>query len=190
MRAAHRDWIIERGATARLAFQLYQPSTSTIAAADLIAGDYVMLDSRVETVYSVTPLNGSVELRFGGGNWSDPVVTVKADATFQLAQLQALTAVRAGYEYDYPVVVADDGTVTGGPLVVPISAGIQEDGNVVLTLTDTETWALPDGTGQWDCFVQQDVSGDWLRVLEGQFSAVPTVAGTAFPGLASTGRRS
>jgi hypothetical protein len=181
VRAAHKDAVIERGTTWRLAFQLWLPTAAFVAAAELASGDHIMVDGLVQTVLDTTAANGYVAIRFGLGLWSDPALTVKADATFQRAALDTPTVVNAAYEFDYPTVTADDGTVTGGPLVVAIPAFVDESGSILLTLDQFATWALPAGAGQWDVTVQQS-SGDWVRALEGQFSAVPTVSGTALPG--------
>lgn len=181
MRAAHKDAVIERGTTWRLAFQLWVPSSTLVAAAELVAGMHIMVDGLVQTVMDATPVNGSVQIRFGQGLWSDPVLTVKADAIFQEAQLDSPLTVHAAYQYDYPPVAADDGTTSGGPLIVDIPAFVSEDGSVLLTLDQYATWALPDGAGVWDVTVQQS-TGDWMRPLEGQWSAIPTVSGTALPG--------
>lgn len=176
MRAAHRDAIIERGTTWRLAFQVWAPSTTTQAASTLVPGDHVVVKGAVQVVYSNTPINGTVELRFGQGLWSDAKLVVKATELFQMAAQVAPSAVRAGYEYDYD----------SGPYTVEIESAIAEDGTVVLTITDANTWLLPDGCGQWDLSVQQS-SGDWLRALEGQFSAIPTVSGHEIPAPEGTG---
>ena len=135
----------------------------------------------------LTPLNGSVQIRTGQGLWSDPVLKMKADALVQMAEQQTPLGVRAAYEYDYAFVTADDGTVSGGPLVVEIDSFINDEGGtVLLTLDADETWILPDGTGQWDVTLQQQ-SGDWVRLLEGQFSAIPTVSGADIPYPPTTG---
>jgi hypothetical protein len=181
MRAAHKDAVIERGTTWRLAFQLWLPSNTFVAASTLTPGDHIMVDAYVQTVLDVTPINGSVQIRFGQGLWSDPALTMKADALVQMAALDAPLSVHAAYEYDYPFITDPDGIVTGGPLVVEIPSFVDESGSILLTLDRYATWALPDGAGQWDVTVEQS-SGDWLRALEGQFSAIQTVSGTALPG--------
>jgi hypothetical protein len=111
-----------------------------------------------------------VAIRFGQGLWSDPALTVKADAEFQAAELDTPAAVRAAYVYD----------TSDGPLVVEIPSFPDSGGSVLLTIDAIDTWNLPDGAGQWDVTLQKS-DGDWLRALEGQFSAIHTVSGSAIP---------
>lgn len=176
-RAGHRDVLIERGTTWRLAVAMWADGGTTKTAGELVAGDHVMHDGKVRQVYSVTADNGSRTIAFDRGLWSDPVVTVKADAIFAMAVQSIPTAVRAAYEFDYPVVVDDDGLEIGGPLIVEIPTAVGVDGTIVMTLDVDDTLAIPDGCGVWDVMVQQPTSSDWIRLLEGQFSAIPTVAG-------------
>lgn len=184
MRAAHKDVIVERGTTWRLAFQLWLPSTTYVAASTLSSGDHIMVDNYVQTVMDVTPINGSVQIRFGQGLWSDPALTVKADALVQMAEIDIPTSAHAAYEYDFPFETDADGVVTGGPLIVDIPSFIDTSGSILLSLDRVTTWALPEGAGQWDVTLEQS-SGEWMRALEGQFSAIPTVSGTALPGRAA-----
>jgi hypothetical protein len=176
MRAGHRDVLIERGTTWRLAVAMWAADGTTKTAGELVAGDHVMYDGKVHIVSTVTANNGTRTIVFDRGLWSDPSVTVKADAVFAMAVQTIPTAVRAAYEYDYPVVVGDDGVETGGPLIVDIPSAVGVDGTIVLTLTVDATRELPDGCGVWDLTVQQPTSAEWVRLLEGQFSAIPTVS--------------
>jgi hypothetical protein len=179
VRAAHLDAVIERGTIWRLSFMLVLPSGSVVTAAELVAGDHVVTGpGSIDVVHSVTAIDGSVQVRFGQGQWWEGAVIVKADAMFETAAPVVPVTVTAAYEYDYPVVVAADGTTSGGPIVTTMATVINEDGSVTVELPAVATWTLPADVGVWDMTFTLD-TGDTVRVLEGQFASIPTVSGAS-----------
>jgi hypothetical protein len=158
-----------------MAFQLWKPADDLVEASTLVAGDKVMVEGVVHSVYDITAAgDGTVRIRFDTGNWTEPVLTVRADALVTKAEMDEPVAVWAAYEHLTLVTEPDTETTSQVWARVEIPAAISE-GSVVLTLTAIDTYVLPTGAGQWDVVVEQ-TNGDTLRVLEGQFSTVETVA--------------
>lgn len=167
MRAGRFDILVETGAAYVRAAKLMKPDTA-IPASTVAADSYVYVDGWPRPVYSVTAQpNGSVEIAFGQGLWSDERIIVAASALVQPAVPLEIVAAEAAFHVSVepsidpplnesiPVVIAADG----------LSLEIDMDPAYTLALRPLV------GAHSWDLFAQT-AEWDWQRVLEGTFVVV------------------